>query len=515
MLVDGSCGTYKKDNVNLKELLQNDGMVYSSNWHEDNQSELTGDETGRKNADSGRQLSPLRPPRRKRPEHVPGTSLSVIDPAIGEVMLVDTGQHVPVSEVLGTDFAELMKLRMSVRTALHQDRPLYRCSICSVPVYICRTKNEQRFFFKHRHETGNCPAITRDGLNQKELDARKYNGAKESTLHLTMKNWLVECLTADGRFEEIRQESRWTGPLTGEWRRPDVSATFNGIPIAFEVQLSTTYLNVIAERRSFYLEQGGLLFWIFAVFDSEHRRMTEDDVFYNNNQNAFIVNMQTREDSLSSGEFKLDCVWAEPTKQGGTSAFHRKRVSFHDLVLDPGTQRAYFYDFDSAKQKLIEASNQAAQVLRDDFEAWCGERGYLSKSRDAEWEVFKRRFYPYGFQFPRYRSAMDFGLFLALYSAKNNRPWGSGRHRLVEVAHRVATAEKRHLTWFMHAVRKYGHLATMEAEGNPKKWKDKYEGCRDEYYDNRDLYEPPLDKLSLVEFLFPELCPLPLPKDPT
>lgn len=453
----------------------------------------------------------LPPPRRKRPEHVPGTSLSVIDPAVTEVMVVDTGQHVPVTTVLGTNYAELMKLRMDVRTALHQDRPMYRCSICSAPVHICRTENEQRFYFKHRPGELNCPAITRDGLNQKELDARKYNGAKESTLHLTMKNWIVECLTADGRFENIRQESRWAGPLTGEWRRPDVSATFNGTPIAFEVQLSTTYLNVIAERRMFYLEQGGLLFWIFAVFDSEHRRMTEDDVFYNNNQNAFLVNAQTTEDSLARKEFMLECVWAEPTKNGGTSAFHRKRVSFHDLTLEPNTQRAFFYDFDSARQKLADASNQAAQALRDDFEAWCGASGYSSENRDAEWDAFKRRFHPYGFTFPRYRSGMDFSLFLALYSAKNNKPWGSQRKKLVEVAHRVATAEKPHLTWFMHAVRKYGHLTTMESEGDPQKWRVKYKGCQDEYRVNHAPYLPPLDKLALVEFLFPELSPLPRP----
>lgn len=426
-------------------------------------------------------------------------------------MAVDTGEHHQVATVLGTDFAELVKLRMAISTGLHKNQPLYRCSICSVPVYICRTKNEQRFFFKHRHEDGNCPAITRGSLDQRELDARKYNGAKESTLHVNMKNWIVECLTADGRFEDIRQESRWIGPLTGAWRRPDVSAKFNGIPIAFEVQLSTTYLNVIAERRLFYLEQGGLLFWIFAVFDSEHRRMTEEDVFYNNNQNAFIVNADTLVQSLANKEFILECVWAEPTKGGGTSAFHRKRISFHDLTLEKDSQRAYYYDFDGAKQKLSEDANIVAQRLRDDFETWCGACGYYSENRDAEWAEFKRRFHPFGFAFPRYLSGVDFSLFLSLYSAKNNKPWGSKRKKLIEVAHRVATSEKPHLIWFMHAVRHYGHLTTMEAEGETRKWQVKYQGCRKEFLQNRELYRPPLEKLALVEFLFPELCPLPLP----
>lgn len=490
-------------------------MTHPSNASEQGDLDSTGGDP------SGAAPAPARthpakaPRRRKRPDHVQGTSLAVADPEIKEVMEVDTGEHRPVAAVLGNDFSELVKLRMAISTGLHKDQPLYRCSICSVPVYICRTKSEQRFFFKHRHEDGNCPAITRGDLNQKELDARKYNGAKESTLHLNMKNWIVECLTADGRFENIHQEARWVGPLTGEWRRPDVSATFNGIPIAFEVQLSTTYLNVIAERRLFCLEQGGLLFWIFALFDSEHRRMTEDDVFYNNNQNAFIVNAQTLVDSIASNEFMLECVWAEPTKNGGTSAFHRKRISFHDLTLDKDSQRAYFYDFDGAKQKLAKDASNEAQRLRDDFEAWCGACGYYSENRDAEWAEFKRRFHLHGFTFPKYLSGVDFSLFLSLYSAKNNKPWGSRRKKLVEVAHRTATAEKPHLTWFMHAVRKYGHLSTMEAEGDPQKWRDKYQGCRKDFKLNRELYQPPMDKLALVEFLFPELCPLPLPESQT
>jgi hypothetical protein len=63
----------------------------------------------------------------------------------------------------------------------------------------------------------------------------------------------------------------WKGAISGEWRKPDVRATYNDVNIAFEIQLSTTYLDVIVGRRQFYLEQGGLLFWIFALFDNEHR----------------------------------------------------------------------------------------------------------------------------------------------------------------------------------------------------------------------------------------------------
>jgi hypothetical protein len=181
----------------------------------------------------------LRPARRRAQERpAPGEPLWLEKPEVKEVMDTETGAHLPVSLVMGTDYARLMRLQMDVRTRVLKDDPLYRCSLCGVAVYVCRAKEGFKFFFRQQHEDGSCPAQTRGGLSQDEIDARKYNGAKESKLHRRMKDWVSQCLAADGRFQEIAQEPTWKGPLTGERRRP---------------QLSTTHLNVIAARRDFYL----------------------------------------------------------------------------------------------------------------------------------------------------------------------------------------------------------------------------------------------------------------------
>lgn len=495
-------------------------MAYPKSSHDEDDLDFTWGSSPTDGGPGSRSGAQKPPPRRKRPAHTPGTSLSVIGPAIKEVMDTETGEHHLVAKVIGTDYSELIKLRMVVRTALHKDRPLYRCSICGVPVYLCRTLSEQRFFFKHRHEDGNCPAVTRGELNHKELNALKYNGAKESALHRKMKEWVVECLTADGRFVEIREEARWVGAWSGEWRRPDVRATYNGIPIAFEVQLSTTFIDVIAERRSFYLEQGGLLFWIFAVFDSEHRRMTEEDVFYNNNQNIFIVDAASRRASIANNEFVLECVWAEPTRDGGTSAFHRKKVSFHDLTLEPSSQRAYYFDFDGRRQqlrdevaadkiRLQEAAAAQDQQLRDDFEVWWGGNRYEERNGKQPWAEFRNQLCQRGIKLPVRLSELDLALVTALYSAKNNTPWGQRKKKLVEVAHSIAGAHKEHFVWFMHAVRKYGRLESMRTEGDPKKWAVKYALCKSEYKTDPGPFLPSPDHQDLIEFLFPELCPLP------
>ena len=435
-------------------------------------------------------------------------------------MVVETGAFTLVEAVIGTELYELMQLRMKVRTAMHREQPLYQCSICFVPVFLCCAKDEKRFYFKHRHEDGNCPSVTRSELSQDELDARKYNGAKESRLHIRMKEWLVACLQVDGRFENIAPEKRWKGAVTREWRQPDVRATYNGVPIAFEVQLSTTYLNVIAERRQFYLEQGGLLFWIFAEFDSQHLRMTEEDVFYNNNQNAFVVTSKTVAHSLADKEFYLGCIWAEPTRDGGTSALHRKRVSIHELTLEPASQRAYYFDFDGRRQqlredvelerrRLQEAAAAQDQQLRDEFEVWWGGNRYEERNGKQPWTELRGRLCQRGIKLPFRLSDVDQELVTALYSAKNDRPWGQGRKRLVEVAHSVASGHKEHFIWFMLAVRKYGRTASMAAEGDPKKWANKYALCQAEYKEDPAPFAPSRTHQDLIEFLFPELYPLP------
>lgn len=92
---------------------------------------------------------------------------------------------------------------------------------------------EKLFHFRHGLEDGRCPARTRGGLSQEEIDAHKYNVANESELHRQMKEWIAQCLRADSQFSDVAVEARWRSALTGEWRKPDVRAKFRGTPVEF------------------------------------------------------------------------------------------------------------------------------------------------------------------------------------------------------------------------------------------------------------------------------------------
>jgi hypothetical protein len=449
-----------------------------------------------------------RPKRRLRQRPEPGMPLIVERPQIDEVLDVEAGTFISAMSVIGNDYVRLVQLRMEVRSRMRRGTPLYKCATCGVAVHICCSRDAARFFFKHRHEDGNCPAVTAGVLNQAEIDARKYNGAKESRLHLQMKEWLVRSLSLDGRFSDIRVEQVWKGAWTSQWRKPDVQAVYDGQRIAFEIQLSTTFLDVIAGRRDFYLAEGGLLFWIFARFDTDRLRMTDDDVFYNNNTNAFVINAQTLEASTQDGVFQLECIWSIPHADGGLSGLNRKTIRFDELTLDAETQRAFYFDCDAARRVIQERAQAANQKLRQRIEQLFGDRGFYGDDGRSSWEELRHEFARAGVPFVRYARELPYDLLQGLYSAKHGRPFASKRKLLVEAAHRMANGG-RHLRWFSKALRHYGRGPQLRSEDRSGNWAKKVKACRELELRSPEMFEPDRKQQALVEFLFPELCPLP------
>ena len=442
-------------------------------------------------------------PRRKQEQPSNHEWLSVDDPQIREVMCTETGQHRLVRDVLGQDIADLMALRMRVRMRLQTD-PLYRCSICGVAVHVCSSPNRRRFFFKHREQDGSCPANTAGELNQDEINARKYNGAKESKLHLRMKDWITQCLALDGRFEAVRQEARWKGALPSLWRKPDITAQYGGMHVAFEIQLSTTPLAVIAARRIFYQAEGALLFWIFAEFEQEYRRLTEDDIFFSNNLNAFVVNQKTVEACIEAKEFLLECVWVQPMDGGGLSGLYRRLLPFDSLTLQQETQRAFWFDFDGARRALEPRS--AGDELRAEIENWWLDEGPLDKEDEAseKWRAFQRRLETLGVEATPY--IWDYFTTLkVLYCAKHGRAICDRRGTLIAVAHGIISSHRRDLQWFMRAIKAFGNSGLLDLQDSNRKFASKLAAARKDYANDSVPYKPHERCGKVAEFLFPEL----------
>lgn len=452
-----------------------------------------------------------------------GETFSVRRPEVGMVLDSSTGEELRVQDVIGSDYDRLIQLRMEVRTSIQLGEPHYLCAECFTSVYLCCRRVTRRFFFRHTIEDGRCGAITRGELSQKEISAHKYNGAKESLLHRRMKQWLEESLRASGRFTDIAQEKRWTGPVTGTWRKPDVSAWFGGTKVAFEVQLSTTFLDVIAERRQFYLREGGMLFWVFANFDDDGRRLTQDDVFYNNNQNAFLVSEATRDSSVAGGDFRLDCVWAEPGPPGAHPELRRQQVSFRDLTLDLAKQQAFYFDYAGTRvQREVEEAEERASWPQQFETWWLDTAARYNSLYDQEDDLVsfpantpihwndRGMFSATPLQFYGTEKHLPVGVLDAFYSAKHGRPVGINRKRFIEVAHWFVPTYPAYLLWFRKALQVWGRGVLLKQQDKSGNWAKRVRGYKAELEKEPAKFNADQQHQRLFEWLFPELLPLPL-----
>lgn len=439
-------------------------------------------------------------------------SLAVENPEIPEVLDMDGGETISATDAIGDDYAKAIQLRMELRASIVREKPKFLCPICQVPVYLVSRKEGRRFFFRHLIENNRCSARTRGELSEKEIDARRYNGAKESRDHLRMKEIVAESIACDPRFSLPKTEETWKGSL-GEWRRPDVQSKFGGLRMAFEIQLSTTYIRVIAERREFYLREGGLLVWLFKRFNESGNRLTQDDVFYNNNRNVFLASEETLAASKAAGKLCLECRWTEPVADGGSVVlrWRQKIVSIDELAVDAEQQRIFFYDFDGAIARLSADSKSAREeTLRRRFEAFWLDRAERDRSdgRDdlGPWNGLRKAFNEVGLKLTSYPGGEGSETLLnALYSAKHGKIVGWRYKKFIEVAHRIAGGHKPYLWAFRLALVAYDRRALIESEDQSKLWQKKADRYKALMKEGAPEYSPDRRFDGLVAFLFPEI----------
>lgn len=437
-------------------------------------------------------------------------NLAVDDPTIPGVLELSTGQYKTLAEVVGGDRGEVSVTRFSIKDAQLVDQPIYLCAECFVPVSLLMHPSSRRFYFKHTMEDGRCSAVTRGLLNQTEINARKYNGAKESYLHREMKEWLVRALGVDGRFSQIAVEQRWNGAIDGKWRKPDVQATYElesgeRIHIAFEIQLSTTFLDVIAERRRFYLENGGLLIWVFSEFNETGRRLTQDDVFYNNNRNAFVLSHAAADASKFFNHFHLECLWPAPGQPLGTHELSRKIVAFSELQLDLDNQRAYYFDYDGEQVRQEAAMGERLSTIRETFEAQWIAPGRTRALSLQSWNDLAVGMRMLGIAVHSRDGYLPHALIDALYSVKHGSVIGWRYRLLIEVAHRIAGAHKGYLKIFGHAIRTFQRIDQIRQEDRSGKWRDLAEKCNKAIRANNPDYLHDGRYDEWLRVLFPEL----------
>lgn len=188
---------------------------------------------------------------------------------ITDLLNLDTENAESALYLLSQREEQIFKLRRLVEERVQAKNPVYACNSCGQPVVIRshRLHNAHHtFYFKHLHNSGDCPIKTDSKHTKDEIRCMQYNGAKESLTHIELKHYLAEHLRKNSRFTEVKVEEVIKGAdgWSRKWKKPDISALFNGKTVVFEIQLSTTFLDVIVSREVFYFNKGISIFCIRA-----------------------------------------------------------------------------------------------------------------------------------------------------------------------------------------------------------------------------------------------------------
>lgn len=445
-------------------------------------------------------------------------ALPVEEPAIREVLDCDTGEFVDARGWIGGQrYEELIAQRVNVRERL-SEKPRFRCSLCSVSVYLVANQLKH-FFFRHKTEDGSCPAETRSPLSRDEIRARKYNGVRESEPHKRIKALIARSLVADPSFSEILSEHQWRSSHDRQSRRqPDVQAIGPMGKLAFEVQLSTTFLDVVAGRRSFYRQEDALLVWVMGCFDPGYRRLTTDDLFFSNNSNILVVDEETTALSESEHRFHVRCHYRRPVREGDslTDNWESHVVPFNGLTCEKEYQRCWHFDYDrqaaalraEIDKELQEREQATMDALRDElFSFWLLRSPNSAPDGTAiyEWAALRKALDDRGICLPP--SPGDDSGFIALMngvaSAKEGRPVGWNFRHLVEVAHRIVDGYPQHVVAFGYAVQIFGRGKLLDDQDRTGKWKLRQSAIGTSLRGGEPDFAPDPATIPLVDFLIP------------
>jgi len=406
---------------------------------------------------------------------------------------IDTGEEILADEFFSRPEHEIFQFRRTLVDCNRREERRIVCWFCSQPVHIAGTLKKE-FFFKHYQELGDCPIKTKGRHSQEEIDRIRYNGAREGIEHLTLKEFVYQMLCNDDRCTNVHKETITRSSFdSAKWRKPDVICDFQGKRLVFEIQLSTTYLNVIAEREAHYRDEGVFIIWLFSNFDIENDRFVQKDIYYANHGNAFAIDTEARSQSAHSGKLILHCFRRIEQSMFSVAQWKEDFIALDDLTYDSEVYKAYYFD-------------SRLEQLKEDFE------GYWLQRHHLNWEVQENaekalqvRLQRQGIIYEKdsqLQRALD-----ALYSLKHNKMIGYNykQNPILQLTHYVLDKRNAYVFIYLWALEIFGHREHILKHDRTNAFHRKVEAFKKTRKINA---EPPRPKKynSLLRLLFPELA---------
>ena len=279
---------------------------------------------------------------------------------IDTVIDIENDEVINAEKFFSQPESVVFKMRTELEKAIYLHRPKYVCKYCGQMVKISGRKTERGVarFFSHLRDSEDCDYKTTTGRTRREINREKFARCNEGERHKFLKAEIAKYLAMTNGITDVRTENTVKGnhPVL-RWRRPDVIANYRGQEVVFELQLSTTFVSVIAERDLFYRLNKKHIIWA-SNFDEQGEyvdltNMMIKDIYYNNRMNIFIFDLDAQRKSEELGELMLKCNWLTPdgtwqyTNENTSDKLGGKYIRLSDLTFD-NTYKPYYVDAEQA-----------------------------------------------------------------------------------------------------------------------------------------------------------------------
>lgn len=448
----------------------------------------------------------------------------------------------------------LWRSKISEQYKRDNNNPYFTCAWCQTPVILARRTDHMQintlatFFFRHIPELENnlnfkCPVKSIKQLSENEKTALKYQIAKETQQHKSLKENIYKSLQADEAFSDIHIEQVRKSIDLKQWRRPDVSSIYKKQLVVFEGQLSTTFLNIIIDRKIFYQDNNACLLWIFNHFEptEKAKKQSIQDIYYNNNANAFVVNDSTVTQSIKTKTFTLECHYLKPEIQNNQiiNKWNKEFIEFKNLVHNESTKQIYFFDYEAEYRKLKqklglqksylqESKNQKdklkvkmylesleqvdlepkapsktkPELLIEFTELWV-KIHYLTDSQfNFQWFSIRKELELIGISTPKYLLNAPYKTVInSILSAKFGYVVGNNINDMVSVAHNLMEHHPAYIKHFMLTLKVTGKPNLLNERDSSGKWKERYKKYTQQSEVDK-IYQHDLNQF--IEFLVPD-----------
>jgi hypothetical protein len=302
---------------------------------------------------------------------------------IESILDLETGNEILSSNFFKNENDYVFKFRGVLDIDIQTGKKRYVCYFCKQNVKLIGgrksmldAKFERKLHFAHLKNSEECPVKTGSEYTKDQVQRIKYNGAKESELHINLKNKIADSLEknqtnhreiSEIKVEKIQRDKR----ISTKWKKPDISTNYNSKKLVIELQLSTTFLSVINSREIFYSENETYILWVFNKFVSDNkRRFTQSDILYGNNRNAFEFNDEAQERSIKENDLVLNCCFEFPSIENSRIVYEWRNqyVKLSNLTFDESSYKIYYFDVEGEKikleKRLEEENEQKLQLQR-------------------------------------------------------------------------------------------------------------------------------------------------------